>query len=111
MAVYCRRNVARLTPADKRRFRDAMFRLYERGAYQKYVQLHAFVFNLGHFGPAFLPWHRAFLKKFEEELQAIDPDVSLPYWDFTSANDDGNGNSLIWTDDLFKGAAATTGAP
>ena len=111
MAVDCRRNVASLTPAEKRRFRDAVFRLHERGAYQRYVQFHAFVFNLGHFGPAFLPWHRAFLKKFEEELQAIDPDVSLPYWDFTSANVDGNGSSLIWTDDLFKGEASTTPGP
>ncbi|MDE0002186.1 MAG: tyrosinase family protein [Rhodospirillaceae bacterium] len=111
MTVHCRRNVADLTPAEKRRFRDAVFRLYERGAYQKYVQLHAFVFNLGHFGPAFLPWHRAFLKKFEEELRLIDPDVSLPYWDFTSANVDPDGNSLIWTDDLFKGAAAPIPGP
>ena len=111
MAVYCRRNVASLPPAEKRRFRNAVFRLYERGAYQKYVEFHTFVSNLGHFGPAFLPWHRAFLKKFEDELRLIDSDVSLPYWDFTSANVDPNGNSLIWTDDLFKGEASTRAGP
>ncbi len=111
MAVYCRRNVANLTPAEKQRFRNTVFQLYERGAYQKYVRFHGFVSNLGHSGPAFLPWHRAFLKKFEAELRSINPDVSLPYWDFTSPNVDPNGNSLIWTDDLFKGAASSTPGP
>jgi hypothetical protein len=69
------------------------------------VPFHGFVSNLGHGGPAFLPWHRAFLKFFEEELQAIDTGISVPYWDFTSANTT-DGVSEVWTDDLFKGAAA-----
>lgn len=31
----------------------------------------------------FLPWHRAYLYKFELALQQIVPDVTLPYWDWT----------------------------
>jgi len=30
----------------------------------------------------FLPWHRIYLKFFEEMVQAVDPDVTLPYWDW-----------------------------
>mmetsp|Transcript_8515 Transcript_8515/g.21959 ORF Transcript_8515/g.21959 Transcript_8515/m.21959 type:complete len:727 (+) Transcript_8515:77-2257(+) len=31
---------------------------------------------------AFLPWHRVFLHRMERELQKIDPDVALPYWNW-----------------------------
>jgi len=112
MTVHCRRNVASLTAAEQRRFRDAVFRLHERGDYQKYAAFHGFVSNLGHFGPAFLPWHRQFILSFEQEIQAIDSGVSLPYWDFGSANVDPNTNAtLMWTDDLFKGPAAGNTGP
>ena len=39
--------------------------------------------NPAHAQPAFLPWHRQFLHKFEQELQKIDPNVTVPYWDWT----------------------------
>jgi tyrosinase len=34
---------------------------------------------------AFLPWHRAYLKWFEDHLLDHNPNLSLPYWDWTSA--------------------------
>jgi FtsP/CotA-like multicopper oxidase with cupredoxin domain/peroxiredoxin len=36
--------------------------------------------NQAHQGPAFLAWHRAYLLRFERELQKHDPAVSLHYW-------------------------------
>ena len=30
----------------------------------------------------FLPWHRAYLYEFEQDLQDYDPDIMLPYWDW-----------------------------
>ncbi|HEY6328934.1 MAG TPA: tyrosinase family protein, partial [Blastocatellia bacterium] len=31
----------------------------------------------------FLPWHRVYLYEFEQTLQDVCPDVTLPYWDWT----------------------------
>jgi hypothetical protein len=109
MALRSRRNIATLTPIEKQRFRDAAFRLFEQGRYQRYTSFHGFVSNLGHFGPAFLPWHRIMLKRFEDELASVDPAVTLPYWDFTSNNVDATTNtSLIWNNDLFGGNGTVT---
>lgn len=36
-----------------------------------------------HGNDAFLPWHREFLARFEDALQTVDPNVTIPYWDFT----------------------------
>jgi tyrosinase len=34
----------------------------------------------------FLPWHRAYLYEFEQNLQDFFPNVTLPYWDWTLPN-------------------------
>src|SRR5262249_50779164 len=31
----------------------------------------------------FLPWHRAYLYEFEQALQDMCPEVTMPYWDWT----------------------------
>jgi len=51
-------------------------------------------------GPGFLPWHRVYLRLFEEQLRSVDPEVTLPYWDWTV--DKGTG-APIWTDDFMGG--------
>lgn len=38
----------------------------------------------------FLTWHRMFLYDFEKNLQDFDPDVTLPFWDWTSPEYDEN---------------------
>ena len=35
---------------------------------------------------AFLPWHRAYLKWFEDHFLDHNPNLSIPYWDWTSSS-------------------------
>lgn len=65
-----------------------------------WVRSHASLFNSIHWGPAFLPWHRYFLLKFEQTLQNdIDKDLTIPYWDPTreDARDLFSGKLQIFT--------------
>ncbi|MFN6567223.1 tyrosinase family protein [Dendronalium sp. ChiSLP03b] len=39
--------------------------------------------DAAHGNAAFLPWHREYLKRFEEALQSVKPDITIPYWDWT----------------------------
>lgn len=40
--------------------------------------------NSAHRGPAFLPWHREFLRRFEADLQRVsnNSNLAIPYWDW-----------------------------
>ena len=36
-----------------------------------------------HWNFKFHPWHRAHMLNYEDALRAVDPDVAIPYWDWT----------------------------
>ena len=100
----CRKNLARLTVAERRAFTDALLQMKANGDFDTYVDIHAGAGGHGHSGPAFMSWHREFVLRFERDLQAIDPTVHLPYWDWTADNLNSAGTeSLIWRDDLMGG--------
>ena len=40
----------------------------------------------GHGNAAFCPWHREYLRRFELALQAQNPKVTLPFWDWTDTH-------------------------
>lgn len=45
--------------------------------------------NLAHGGPVFLPWHRMFLIRLEEQIQRVtnDAEAAIPYWDWAADGD------------------------
>lgn len=100
----CRKNLARLTPAERAAFVAAVNTLREDGVYDSFIDQHFGASGHGHGGPAFFPWHREYILRFERALQAVDPAVSLPYWDWTVDNLNPAGTqSLIWRDDFMGG--------
>ncbi|OEJ23562.1 tyrosinase [Streptomyces agglomeratus] len=103
-----RKNQAHLTPTEKRNFVDALLELKRSGRYDTFVTTHnAFIMSdtdngdrVGHRSPSFLPWHRRFLIQFEQALQAVNPEVALPYWDWTV---DRSPTSSLWAADFLGG--------
>ena len=106
--LHVRKNVVDLTAQEKSAFVNAVNGLkntYQQGnsisIYDEFVSLHVAVMgfmrefgggtgpaagaNSAHTLPAFLPWHREYLNRFEQALQTIDSSVTIPYWDWTNS--------------------------
>ena len=98
--MRCRKNQATLTAQEKSRFVAAVLALKANGTYDQYVALHVNNMPAAHRGPAFFPWHRELLRRFELDLQAVDSSVTLPYWDWTVDN---SATSSIWNSDFMGG--------
>jgi tyrosinase len=140
-----RKNVTDLTPPEKTAFVKAIKTLKtiipagsKLSIYDQFVAIHlgatrlihnhkghsdGSVQELAHENAAFFPWHREYIRRFEQALQAVDPTVSLPYWDWTDAkaldvifNDDflgSNGQGVtikIPNQGNFTGGPVQTGA-
>lgn len=102
-----RKNQATLSPDEKSRFINAVLQLKANGVYDRYVRQHRDLFTAGiHNSALFLPWHREFLRRLELDLQAIDPTVNLPYWDWTV---DRALTSSIWGNDFMGGNGVPAG--
>ncbi len=100
-----RKNQSSLTLSEKSAFVAAVKALKANGIYDIFVAQHRAAFLAGpndpaHAGPAFLPWHREYLRRFERALQEIDASVSLPYWDWTV---DRTPTASIWNANFMGG--------
>jgi len=121
MCMYVRREIRSLTDDDLSATMDAMYTLWdvsdEDGQARFGDDYHssayfsaAHDFNAAqqdadhiHEGLGFLPQHIKLTNMFEVSMQAVDPSVSLPYWDFTIDVADGLSifESPIFTKDTF----------
>lgn len=115
-----RKNAARLTTTERDNFLAAVLTLKNTIAnpaapavqqiniFDQYVAIHLYttainvpadgVSNMGHQNSAFGPWHRYYLLRFEQALQAVNPTVTLPYWDWT---DHAATENIIFQDDFM----------
>ncbi|RKP05810.1 hypothetical protein THASP1DRAFT_32361 [Thamnocephalis sphaerospora] len=79
------REFRQLTHAERFTFLNAIKTLQEgqrSSRYEQYVQDYVGAHYNSHRNVQFLPWHRAYLRDMEKSLQAIDPPITLPYWDW-----------------------------
>jgi hypothetical protein len=116
----CRKNIYSLTPTQLQKFVNALNTLKANGTYDTFVERHNVAMhhastlnndpcgftqrNMAHRGPSFGPWHRFFLRDLELALQAIDPTISLPYWDWAQDSTLANPSTApLWTDAYIGG--------
>jgi tyrosinase len=111
-----RKDQVDLSPGERKAFVNAVLTLKQipsqlyppsQNRYDDYVLIHSKSMLMtvtgampAHQGPAFLPWHREFIRRFEMDLQSIDQRVNLPYWDWTKDNEP---SSSIWDSDFMGG--------
>ena len=84
-----RKAASELTAAEQTAYHDTIGQLIQTGAYGSLVAIHGDMNHDQHgsMGPVgaerFLPWHRDFLLKLEVQLQTLNPNSFIPYWDWT----------------------------
>ena len=96
-----RRNIAKVSQAERDKLRDAILELDRRtypdgvSFWDKQDQIHQATHVHG--GPAFIPWHRELVNRYEALLKQIDPTVALHYWDWQTdprTSPDGAGGTV-----------------
>ncbi|MCM2424236.1 tyrosinase family protein [Streptomyces sp. RKAG293] len=107
--VVTRPEIRQLSDGQRTRFFNAVKTLKNNNAvnnqYNQFVAVHYNNQTAGHGVPAFLPWHREYLRLFEAALQKIDPTVVLPYWDW-SRDSQAPERSVIFSSAYFGGNGA-----
>src|SRR5260370_17393602 len=81
-----RKDQASLTETERSRYVCAFNMLNNDGTLGELVDIHHGFYGQ-HTNPLLLPWHRIFLMLFEEALHNYHPDVCIPYWDWTRAEE------------------------
>ncbi len=116
-----RRNLATVSKEERNRLRDAIIALNQKfypgdrndlpipghvSFWFKQDEVHQSTHVHG--CPAFLPWHREMVNRFEQSIREIDPELSLHYWDWNtdpSNMPDGDGGFINLFDSEFMGNA------
>ncbi|WKX97947.1 hypothetical protein Q1695_013558 [Nippostrongylus brasiliensis] len=101
-----RKEYRELTDDERDRFHTAIWAIKRSGVYDDIARIHASVASTGsaHSGPAFLPWHREYLKRMELALRSVDATVAIPYWDSTlDSRIPVPKHSVLWSAELMGG--------
>ncbi|ORX91458.1 Di-copper centre-containing protein [Basidiobolus meristosporus CBS 931.73] len=78
-----RREFRQLSNGEKTAFIEAINTLKQSGVYDRLVNVHLTYVPHAHSTAPFFTWHRVFIHQFENALRAVNPSLTLPYWDWT----------------------------
>ncbi|KAJ3125907.1 hypothetical protein HK098_008100 [Nowakowskiella sp. JEL0407] len=102
--IYVRKEWRLLTADEKERYFNATLTLFNSPSlmdqdnfHSDLVKTHADIGSETHMTNFFLPWHRYFVYMFEKRLQMIDPEITLPYFDWTMDSQNVS-HSIVWQD-------------
>lgn len=105
--VRRRKELSAMTDAEWGRFLNALSQLMTNDAvrsirnpdvspFEDLAALHTEFVEEAHGGSYFLPWHRLFLFLLESQLREIDPEVTLPYWNWSLERPTNAATSSVW---------------
>ncbi|HEU5170951.1 MAG TPA: tyrosinase family protein [Gemmatimonadales bacterium] len=98
--MRCRKNYRDLTLVERDRLVQALHHVKALGIVDQYAAEHETHFDHGiHSSSHFLPWHRDFIRRFEDALRTYHPAVTLPYWNSVA---DTSPSDPLW-DNAFLG--------
>lgn len=114
-----RRNAKSVSGAERDAYRDALVKIASDPAYRYSDMVQYFrkqnavhqMPNPEHGNPAFLPWHREMMNRYEQLLREADPLVTLLYWDFTEDPRTGTNLFTAGTTGFMGASSGTVGAP
>lgn len=113
-----RKNAATATPAERAAYIQAIVDIgtaaglsFSDGLsyWHKQNQVHQLGPANRHGGPAFLPWHRELLNRYETLLQEANPTVKLLYWDWTTDPENSTGGFNFFTASFMGASGRGTG--
>ncbi|KAJ1666626.1 hypothetical protein IW140_002615 [Coemansia sp. RSA 1813] len=80
-SIAMRRDILSLSPQEWNRMVSVFNRMQADGWIARFADIHNREFGNIHGNDNFFPFHRRFLREFEEVGQGYDPSFAVPYWD------------------------------
>ncbi|OLY85777.1 Tyrosinase [Smittium mucronatum] len=81
--ILQRREFRDLSSSEWSMVASTVTKMQNLGWFHWFAFIHVHFFNVIHFVPIFLPWHRRFILEFENVAKYYSPSFSLPYFDPT----------------------------
>jgi hypothetical protein len=88
--VLSRPNIMKMSDQDRNRYFNAVYWLNSGNKptrWDTFALKHASIYDQVHSQPAFFAWHRRYLIELELMLRQYDPNVRIPYFDWTVNHD------------------------